>query len=75
MPLQIFGYNPCCLLQIYLVHVLSRLKDLVSVRKYAVMLYSSRFESLFPIGGLYMQRSAFNCLQDKPDQYAAIVNK
>lgn len=61
--------------QIYLVHILSRLKDLTSVRKYAVMLYSSRFESLFPSGGLYMQRSVFNCLQEEPDKYAAIVDK
>lgn len=61
--------------QVFLVHVLSRVHGVASVLKFARALYQSRFAALYPEEGLFMQRSAFQCLRDQPSLYNSIVKK
>eukprot|EP00598_Pedospumella_elongata_P000332 CAMPEP_0184973120 /NCGR_PEP_ID=MMETSP1098-20130426/5014_1 /TAXON_ID=89044 /ORGANISM="Spumella elongata, Strain CCAP 955/1" /LENGTH=515 /DNA_ID=CAMNT_0027495551 /DNA_START=241 /DNA_END=1788 /DNA_ORIENTATION=- len=61
--------------QVFLVHVLSRIKGFKSVRKYAESLYDSRYAALYPESGLFIQRSNFQCLRDNTKLYNRIVRK
>lgn len=53
-----------CAAQVFLVHVLSRVRELKTVRGFAEALYSSRYALLFPRQGLFVQRSAFRCFKE-----------
>ncbi len=59
--------------QVFLVHVLSRIKGFKSVRKYAESLYVNRYAALYPESGLFIQRSNFQCLRDNTKLYNHIV--
>lgn len=62
--------------QVFLVHVLSRVVGMTSVRKFALSLYHSRFSVLFPEEGLFLQkRAGFQCLRDQPEMYDNLVHR
>ena len=61
--------------QVFIVHVLSRIRGFKSVLKYAQSLYQTRYSALYPEEGLFLQRSEFSCLRDDPTLYNKIVNK
>lgn len=60
--------------QVFLAHLLSRVQDVSSIRKYASVLYASRFAALFPRQGPRMQKSSFACLKNDPARHSAVVS-
>lgn len=62
--------------QVFLVHVLSRLAGLSSVRKFARALLNSRFYPvLSPKGSLVAESSTFTCYNDQRELHGALVEK
>lgn len=61
--------------QVYLVHVLSRIHGLSSIRAYANKLFQARYSVLFPENSLYMQQQTFQCFADQEEFHAATVDK
>jgi hypothetical protein len=61
--------------QVYLVHVLSRINGLVSIRGYATKLYNARYSFMFPEDSLFMQQHAFSCFADRPDYHQSVLDK
>lgn len=59
--------------QVFLAHLLSRVREVASIRKYATVLYASRFAALFPRQDRRVRESAFTCLKDDPARHSAVV--
>jgi hypothetical protein len=59
------------------VHVLSRLPDdvVLNPRAFAEDLYQQRFAGLYPLNGLYMQRSRFDCLVGGREHHVELMAK
>lgn len=60
-----------------LVHVLSRIADAPVPINFSNRLYSSRYEMLYPMDSLWMQREMrrFQCFVDTPQQHTDIIKK
>ncbi len=66
--------------QVYLVHILSRLPEIKSPQQFSESLYRSRFQQLYPQDGLYLQRNwarknGFQCLKDRPKDIMTVIDK
>ena len=65
----------------YLVHLLSRIHGIKSILEYSESLYSSRYQSFFPIDSLYIQQQQqsnngrFICFKDQPKVYNSLIDK
>jgi hypothetical protein len=62
---------------VFLVHVLSRVHGVSSVRNYAQALYFARFAALFPDEGLFLrqQGALFQCVRDQHEVYTSIISR
>jgi hypothetical protein len=68
---------------VYLVHLLSRIHGIKSILEYSESLYSSRYQSFFPIDSLYIQQQQqqqsnndrFICFKDQPKVYNSLIDK
>ena len=61
--------------QVYLVHVLSRITELTTIKKYASTLYKSRYSVLYPEKSLFVLKNTFQCYKDQPDLHGSILDK
>ena len=61
--------------QVFLVHVLSRVRGLVSVRAFSSALYKSRYALLYPKQGLFLQKSTFQCFKEADDTHSRALEK
>lgn len=55
--------------QVFLVHVLSRVQGISTIRQYGRMLYTTRYEALYPADSLAIRDHKFHCYRDQPDLY------
>lgn len=61
--------------QVFLVHVLSRIDGINSIKSYSRKLMKSRYGILYPENSLFIQQSRFSCFRDNEDYHNSVLNK
>eukprot|EP01038_Epipyxis_sp_PR26KG_P008472 gene8472-11454_t len=59
--------------KVFLVHVLSRVNLIKTIRKYSRQLYKSRFSHIYPENGLFLQKNTFSCYNDEVELQQSII--
>jgi len=64
-------------LQVFLVHVISRLQNCSSPAEVARSLYKSRYEPLYPVNSAFIitERKQFQCFQDQQFELSDKIQK
>lgn len=61
--------------QVYLVHLLSRIEGLSSIRQYSRALYRSRYGRIYPKDSMYFQSQDFQCFKGNESYHSSVVKK